>query len=151
MRQIVGIENGNILQSPMQTLVCPVNCIGAMGKGLAEQMRRAFPGLYEAYRVACAEGDVAIGKLWVWDVPGSDKKILCFPTKQDWHYNSKLEWIELGLDIFSTTYMEMGITSIAWPPLGCGEGGLDWREVRNAMRDFLTGIPIPMEIYVWRR
>lgn len=142
--------SGDILQSRCQTLVCPVNVVGIMGKGLAEQMSVKYSGLFYNYRKACLSGLLTINTLWVYPLRlyKSDKQVLCFPTKQHWKPNSKLEWIEANLKTLATEYEEMNIKSIAIPMLGCGEGKLDWeKEVRPLIHKYLGKLPIPITVY----
>ncbi len=56
--------------------------------------------------------------------------IVNFPTKANWRFPSKLAWIEAGLTDLKRVIEEKEIRSIAIPPLGAGNGGFDWRDVR---------------------
>ena len=58
------------------------------------------------------------------------KWIVNFPTKRHWRTKTQLEWIELGLQDLVRVIATKRIQSIAIPALGCGNGGLDWQEVR---------------------
>ena len=86
----------NILESDCQTLVCPVNVVGVMGKGLAKAMADEYPGLLHAYRQACKRGTLRVDTLWVYKM-SEEKQILCFPTKEHWRWPSKLEWVDHNL------------------------------------------------------
>ena len=140
------IKTGNIFTSNMQTLVNPVNCVGVMGKGLALEFKIRYPNMFEEYRNICKAGGLKPSKLHLWK--GTDKWVLNFPTKLHWRNKSKLEWIEAGLKEFVRTYKEMGIESIAFPLLGCGNGGLNPRKVISIMEEYLSKIDIPVEVYV---
>ena len=73
---------------------------------------------------------------------------MCFATKEDWWYPSKIEWIERGLKTFTYAYQSLGITSIAWPKLGCTNGKLNWEnQVKSLMYKYLNDIKINCEIY----
>lgn len=85
------------------------------------------------------------GKLWLWR--GSERWVLNFPTKIHWCDPAQIEWIEQGLLKFVTEYANRGITSVAFPRLGCGNGGLDWDDVQPMMKHFLSPLPIPVFIY----
>jgi len=67
--------------------------------------------------------------------------IINFPTKRHWKGNSRLEDIEAGLADLVKVIRELGVRSIAVPPLGCGLGGLDWNEVRPRIEAALRQIP----------
>lgn len=86
------------------------------------------------------------GKLYLWRK--SEKWILLFPTKVHWRNPSKLEYIELGLKKFVDNWKKLGINSIAFPRLGCGNDNLNWNDVRPLMEKYLKDLPIDVYIYV---
>jgi O-acetyl-ADP-ribose deacetylase (regulator of RNase III) len=139
------IHNGNIFSSTAQTLVNPVNCVGVMGAGLALEFRNRYPEMFLRYREICGKHLLSIGKLWIWK--GPDRWILCFPTKINWRNNSSPEIIEAGLKKFVAKYREIGISSIAFPMLGCGLGGLDQSEIHKIYQKHLEAITLPCEIF----
>lgn len=118
-----------------------------MGKGLAKQFKQRYPDMYVQYRVLCKSGQLHIGDLWLYKA--SDKWILNFPTKQHWGERSKPEYIEAGLQKFADIYAQEGITSIAFPALGAGHGGLDFAsQVRPLMEQYLAPLPIDVTVYL---
>lgn len=138
---------GNIFNSKSQTIVNTVNCVGAMGKGIALVFKLRYPNMFETYKQHCQNKLIDIGKLWLYK--GEEKKawVLNFPTKVHWKYPSKIEYLEKGLDKFVQTYKKRGITSIAFPLLGTHNGGLDKEIVKNLMVSNLKKCDIPIEIY----
>jgi hypothetical protein len=58
-----------------------------------------------------------------------------------------LEYIERGLKKFVESYKDFGIISIAFPPLGCGNGNLDWDDVRPLMESYLAKVSVPVYIH----
>ncbi|MGB7589902.1 MAG: macro domain-containing protein [Terriglobia bacterium] len=127
-----------VFDAPVQTIVNTVNCVGVMGKGLALEVKNRFPVVYLKYRKACESETLDIGKLQLVKTPAT--WILNFPTKRHWRFPSKLADIEAGLKKFAWTYKRRGITSVAFPPLGCGAGGLKWEDVRPLMEKYLGGL-----------
>ena len=142
---MIQYAQGNILNSPAQTIVNPVNCKGVMGAGLALQFKKQYPDMCEKYREFCREGLLKPGKLMLYKAP--DHWILNFPTKNDWRDGSNIVYIESGLKKFVDTYASKGITSIAFPKIGCGLGGLDWSLVELVMRKYLDSLPIDVYVY----
>lgn len=150
---MITYKQGNLFDSDCQTLVCTVNCEGVMGKGIALEFKKKFPDMFSAYRTVCLYGQTQLrqgGDVWLYCYPdaGRQSRILCFATKGYWRNPSRLEWIERGLQkvkSFITTY---NITSIAFPKLGCTNGGLDWMDVKPLMEKYLNKLDIPVEIYV---
>jgi O-acetyl-ADP-ribose deacetylase (regulator of RNase III) len=137
---------GNLFESPAQTLVNTVNTGGVMGKGLALEFKRIYPKMFEAYQRLCETREFRIGSLFLWRTP--NKLVLNFPTKADWRKPSRPEYIEAGLAKFVEMYAASGITSVAFPPLGCGNGELDFgTQVRPLMEKYLADLPIPVFIY----
>lgn len=137
---------GNIFNSKVQTIVNPVNTVGVMGAGLALEFKKRYPKMFQSYKRACNKGLLSVGKLMLCDE--SDYRILLFPTKTDWREPSRIEYIESGLKKFVETYESKNITSIAFPKLGCGKGGLDWQEVKPIMERYLGNLPIPIIVCV---
>lgn len=137
---------GNIFDSPAQVIVNTVNTVGVMGKGLALSYKQKYPVMFDHYKIACEKLQFIIGKLMIWYAP--DHWILLFPTKENWRNPSKLEYIEKGLIKFANTYAEKNITSIAFPRLGCGNGELNWEDVKPMMEKYLKSLPIDVYIYL---
>lgn len=133
------------MESSAQTLVNTVNCVGVMGKGLAKEFREREPQMFEAYKRICDEKLLRPGKLWLWK--GSNNWILNFPTKDHWRNPSRLEWIDQGLTKFVSGHAELGIREISFPRLGCGNGGLNWEDVRPIMERHLSPLKIAIFIH----
>lgn len=137
---------GNIFDSDAKTLVNTVNCVGVMGKGVALEFKRRYPDMFKEYEILCKEGKVRPGHPYYYqDLCGTS--IINFPTKDHWRSSSKLSYISNGLKWFEDNYEKLGITSVAFPPLGCGNGGLTWGMVGPLMYNHLKGLPIDVEIY----
>jgi O-acetyl-ADP-ribose deacetylase (regulator of RNase III) len=148
---MISFNNTNLLQSNAEALVNTVNTVGIMGKGVALQFKEHFPLNYKLYKKACEGGHVQLGKMFVTETgqltgPGY---IVNFPTKSDWRSYSKLSYISEGLDDLLKVIQERGIKSIAVPPLGCGNGGLDWKDVKPLIESKLSKLAheVNIEIY----
>ena len=141
---------GDLFQSPAQVLVNPVNTVGVMGKGLALDFKHLLPEMYRQYRILCERKQFFIGQLWLYKSP--QKWVLNFPTKKHWRLPSRVEYIEAGLRKFVQVYSKWGIRSIAFPPLGCGNGQLDFRtQVMPLMEEYLRPLPIDIFIYIYSK
>jgi O-acetyl-ADP-ribose deacetylase (regulator of RNase III) len=134
---------GNLLEAKAEALVNAVNCVGVMGKGIALQFRQKFSEDYfNDYKRACRNGDLQIGKVQIYSIKTKTipNFIVNFPTKNHWREKSKIEDIEIGLKSLVEEAEKHKIKSIAMPALGCGLGGLDWKDVRplieTAFADF---------------
>ena len=133
------IENGDIFSSECEYLVNPVNTMGVMGKGLALSFKNKFPNNFEKYKKYCQSGDLTVGKLLI--TSENNKKIINFPTKIHWKDNSKMKFIEDGLEKLKFAIKKRNIKSIAMPKIGCGLGGLDWNNVFREICKFHNQIP----------
>lgn len=131
-----------MLAANVQALVNTVNTEGVMGKGIALHFKERFPENYAAYRAACKNGTVRVGAMFVTEVSELDgpKWIINFPTKTNWRKPSALSYIRDGLKALVSVIHELGIRSIAVPPLGCGNGGLDWHIVKPMIECALAEI-----------
>lgn len=137
---------GDLFASEAQTLVNTVNCVGVMGKGVALEFKKRFPRMAKDYADRCARQEVRLGEPYLYaDETGA--RIINFPTKGHWRSPSRFADIERGLDYFAAHAAEWGITSVALPPLGCGNGGLAWSEVGPLIYAKLHRLPADFEIY----
>jgi len=134
---MIEFARGNILEADAEALVNTVNTVGVMGKGIALMFKEAFPQNFKKYEAACKRQEVQIGHMFVTERENfiGPKWIINFPTKQHWRGGSKLEWIEAGLRDLKRVIAENGIHSVAIPPLGSGNGGLDWNDVRPKIEE----------------
>lgn len=143
---MIRILIGDILQSKAQTIVNTVNCVGIMGKGLATEFKTKYFEMFEDYKIRCAAKQVKMGKPYLYP-DKSGIQIINFPTKNHWRSSSLLIDIINGLDFLISQIENWKIKSIAIPPLGCGNGGLEWKTVGPIMYQKLSKLNIPVEIY----
>jgi O-acetyl-ADP-ribose deacetylase (regulator of RNase III) len=139
----IELGHGDLLTAKVDALVNPVNTAGVMGKGLALQFKKAFPDVFTAYKKA----KLAIGRMHVVERAHAPRFVINFPTKQHWRDPSKLEYIESGLVDLVARVRDLGITSIAIPPLGCGLGGLDWADVKPLIVDAFAPLPVRVVLF----
>jgi O-acetyl-ADP-ribose deacetylase (regulator of RNase III)/uncharacterized protein YwgA len=138
---MIEFAKGNLLKADVEALVNTVNCVGAMGKGIALQFKKAFPENYKLYKKYCDQKKLVVGKMFITCTHSllNPKYIINFPTKAHWKGASRLEYVEQGLIDLVAQVQKRQIRSLAVPPLGCGLGGLDWhivsRLVCEAFRD----------------
>ncbi|MFQ5613366.1 MAG: DarT ssDNA thymidine ADP-ribosyltransferase family protein, partial [Anaerolineae bacterium] len=163
----LSLIEGDMFFSMMHTLAISVNTVGIMGKGLASRAKYQFPDVYVFYQDVCRQRKLKMGKPYLYkreaslddqlaDGPpmlpnaNSEKWFLLFPTKKHWRDGSDIKSIEKGLEWVRDNYKTEGVKSLAVPALGCGLGGLEWREVGPIMCAYLSGLEIPVGIYLPR-
>ncbi len=144
---MIEITSGNLFDAEVEALVNTVNTVGVMGKGIALQFRQAFPENYQLYRAACSRKDVRPGRMFVTTRLTDPRFIVNFPTKRHWRGKSRLEDIDAGLEDLVRVITERKIRSIAIPPLGCGNGGLDWADVRLRIERALEALEVRVLLF----
>ncbi|WP_305909649.1 macro domain-containing protein [Methylomarinum sp. Ch1-1] len=145
---MIHYTQGNLLEADVDALVNTVNTVGVMGKGIALMFKERFPMNMQAYVKACKAGEVVTGKMFVTQTGElmGPQWIVNFPTKQHWRTKSKMEWVEEGLLDLRNFIIEQQIKSIAIPPLGAGNGGLVWQEVKLKIEQTLGELP---DVEIW--
>ncbi len=140
---MMRFTQGNLLEAPVDAVVNTVNTVGVMGKGIALMFKERYPENYKAYAAACKSGEVQVGRMFVTasvELEGP-RWIINFPTKKDWKHPTKLEWVRTGLEDLKKVIQQKNIQSVAIPPLGCGNGGLEWVVVRPLIEEALCDLP----------
>jgi O-acetyl-ADP-ribose deacetylase (regulator of RNase III) len=140
------ITSGNLFTTQQQTLINTINCKGVMGAGIALRCKELFPEVYRDYVQRCKQNQVHPGEPYLYQrtqLPW----VLNFPTKNHWRHPSKIAYIRDGLHYLEDHYQAWGITSLATPALGCGNGGLHWAEVGPLIYQHFARFTIPVEIY----
>lgn len=153
---MIEFRPGSIFEAEgeVEALANPVNTDGFMGKGLALEFKRRFPASYfEHYQQAAERGEIAVGKVGVWELDrptlGSPLRfIIDFPTKKHWRGRSQLKWVEAGLRDLRRVLDTHGIASIALPALGCGNGGLEWEQVRELIEREFASVEARVVVFV---
>ena len=140
---MLKLRRGNLLEANTEALVNTVNCVGVMGKGVALQFKQAFPENYRQYERACRAGAVQPGTMLTVrnDGLGNPNYIINFPTKRHWKGKSRIEDIKAGLLALIAEVQRLSIQSVAVPPLGCGNGGLDWDDIRPLIQAAFRAVP----------
>ena len=140
---MIEIQQGNLLKVNAEALVNTVNCVGVMGKGIALQFKQAYHDNFRQYAKACRASEVMLGQMFVVSTDNlfNPRYIINFPTKRHWKGKSKIEDIKSGLTALIQEIKQLGITSIAVPPLGCGNGGLSWKTVKPLIESAFLELP----------
>ncbi len=143
-------KTGDLLDSHAEALVNTVNTVGVMGKGIALQFRERFPNNFKEYRKACEAGTLQPGRLLVVKdrhPDGREVHIVNFPTKKHWRNPSRYEYIEKGLKELILLQKEYGWRNVAVPPLGCGNGKLEWKRVKALLEKYLEPATCTYEVF----
>ena len=140
---MIIFAKGNLLETQAEALVNTVNTVGVMGKGIALMFKERFPENFRLYSAACKAGEVQTGKMFVTEVNELDgpRWIVNFPTKQHWRTPAQIAWVAEGLQDLRRFLIEKQVKSVAIPPLGAGNGGLEWISVREQIESALGDLP----------
>jgi O-acetyl-ADP-ribose deacetylase (regulator of RNase III) len=137
-------KTGDMFQENADAIVNTVNCVGVMGKGVALEFKHRWPDNFRAYKRLCDRGELRPGKVYIHQegdvLNGRNRFLINFPTKDHWRAKSKIEFIDRGLDDFVVQVKRLQIKSVAMPPLGCGNGGLEWSEVKALITKKLSAV-----------
>lgn len=146
---MIKFTKGNLLEAEVEALVNTVNTVGVMGKGIALMFKDRFQENFRLYSKACKDNKVQTGTMFITEVNELDgpKYIVNFPTKEHWRSPSQLIWITDGLKDLRKFIIEKNIKSIAIPPLGAGNGGLDWPSVRDEIEHALSDLDVYILVY----
>ena len=146
---MITFTQGNLLEARTEALVNTVNTVGVMGKGIALMFKERFDENFRRYAAACKAKEVQTGKMFVTPVHDLDgpRWIVNFPTKQHWRAPSRMEWVVDGLQDLRRFLIEQQVKSIAIPPLGAGNGGLEWAEVREQIERTLGDLDIDILVF----
>lgn len=148
-----SFHEGSLLDDNADVLVNPTNAVGVMGKGLALGFAKRWPQILSDYRRDCASGALVGGSCRLYDLPvtiferGHRRQWAAFCTKQNWRYPSRYEWIESGLRQLVAGLQANGHRSVAIPPLGCGNGGLEWERVEPMILNAFAGTDFAVKIW----
>jgi O-acetyl-ADP-ribose deacetylase (regulator of RNase III) len=146
---MITFTQGNLLEARAEALVNTVNTVGVMGKGIALMFKERFGENFRRYAAACKAKEVQTGKMFVTPVHELDgpRWIVNFPTKQHWRAPSRMEWVVEGLQDLRRFLIEQQVKSIAIPPLGAGNGGLEWADVREQIELALGDLDIDILVF----
>ena len=148
----VTLTQGDLLKAEADALVNTVNCVGVMGKGIALQFKKKWPAAYRDYKKVCDREELRPGMMHIHDLgelAGKPYYIIHFPTKDHWRGKSKVSYVEEGLTELVKTVQTLGIKSIAIPPLGCGNGGLEWPLVERMIKDAFAPLKDTVEVLLY--
>lgn len=146
---MIRFTQGNLLEAKAEALVNTVNTVGVMGKGIALMFKERFTQNYRLYAAACKAGAVETGKVFVTDVAELDgpRWLVNFPTKRHWRSPSQMAWITEGLQDLRRFILANDVKSIAIPPLGAGNGGLEWADVRKEIVAAMDGLEADILVF----
>jgi len=148
----VKLSQGDLLSAEADALVNTVNCVGVMGKGIALQFKKKWPAAFKDYKKVCDREELRPGMMHVHDLgmlAGKPYYIIHFPTKDHWRGKSKVSYVEDGLKELVKTVQALGIKSIAVPPLGCGNGGLEWSSVERLISEAFAPLEDTVEVLLY--
>lgn len=140
-------KTGDIFSEPNLThIINTVNCVGVMGKGLALEFKKRYPKVYEEYKENCDRSEYKPGSIF-FSYQYLDITIINFATKDHWRNPSQIEWIEKGLIALRAALENHSDYSVGIPPLGCGLGGLHWKDVKSLIIRHLGDLPTRIVVF----
>lgn len=149
---MIQFVTGNFFDYKADIRINTVNCVGAMGAGVALQFKKKYPEMNKEYVKACNDGTIQIGRPHVWtnnDFFNQEENLIIinFPTKLHWKNPSEYEYVEKGLHWLSNFLINHTGKTITVPALGCGHGGLDWSIVKQMIISYLSKIDMTILVF----
>ncbi len=140
---------GNIVNDKAEVLVNTVNAQlspsgnGVMGAGVAKAFKERYPSIMKDYEAAIRSGELTAGRALLFDLPDG-RKWAALATKDDWKDQSQPQWVDSGLKELGEKLRENGLKSVAITPPGCGNGGLNWKDIEPMVHKHLHGVSVSM-------
>ncbi|QTH80374.1 hypothetical protein PA10_00174 [Pseudomonas phage pPa_SNUABM_DT01] len=116
------ILDENLWAIQADTRVITVNMVGAMGAGVARTARNTIPGLYKHYRKMITQ--IEPTQFITYQHDGI--RYLLIPTKLDWRDPSPRGLVVHNFCKLVVLANRHRLGTIVLPPMGCGNGQLDW-------------------------
>lgn len=153
----ITIKQGGLLDATEDVICHQVNCLGIMRRGIAKQIKEAYPQVFKRYYDVVSRSSSPkelLGQILMDEVDqkeGSQLIIslfgqLCFGSEQ--HYTN---YAALGNAVFLMfeAISHIGVKSIAIPyGIGCGlDGGGNWEIVKEIFELYSDKFNIPVVAY----
>lgn len=112
----------SIFDSSADAFVNTINCVGAMGAGIALEFKKRYPTMFEDYKLQCQRKLIKPGDCYVYYDDEHHVYLLGLAVKNDWRYWATLEWMESSIKSLKLVILENDIKSVNMPLL-CGMNG----------------------------
>ena len=149
-------KTGNLLNSDAPIICHQVNCKGAMGAGLAKQIRNRFPSVYNTYRNADECGKLSLGAVIFANVLENNKnQVVANLCGQDGYgrmiiytdYNA----VRSCLETVKAYAVNHKLKSIAIPyGMSCGLAGGKWDKIFSIINEVFRDTNLDIEIYSFK-
>ena len=139
---MIESKSGDLLSDDADALVNAVNCIGSMDGGIARQFKIRFPEYFRDYAESCERGEIRLGEVNLYETGSAEPPFyyVNFPTMHLPGQKARIGDIDRGLADLGRKIEKRRIRSISIPALGCGVGGLEWKDVRKCIEAALGDI-----------
>jgi len=117
--QILG---QSIFDTPADAFVNTINCVGAMGAGIALEFKNRYPKMYDDYKLQCQKKLIKPGDCYTYWDDDNQVYLLGLAVKNDWKYWATLEWMESSIKSLKLVILENDIKSVNMPLL-CSMNG----------------------------
>lgn len=110
-----NIVNQSVFDSSADAFVNTINCVSAMGAGIALEFKKRYPNMFEDYQIQCKKKLIRPGDCYVYFDTEHHVYLLGLAVKNDWRHWSTLDWIECSLKSLKLVILENDIKSVNMP------------------------------------
>lgn len=146
--------NGNLLDSKADIICHQTNCKGVMGSGVAFAIKQKYPRVFEQYRKAYENGQLALGMCQIvkTNPSGEDNRLVANLCGQDGFGTSQrctnYEAIYVCLEKLADYCKKNDIKSVAFPwKMSSDRGGADWNIIRAMIQSVFKDMDIIVEYW----
>ena len=125
------------------------NTLGYMGAGVALAIRNKWPNVYKQYKMLCEHYQPVLGEVQTLMIT-SELYVANIFTQQTigrTGIHANLNAIEVGLNKIIGVALELNISEIHSPKIGCNLGGLKWMDVEKIYLKVFENIEQKCNIY----
>lgn len=128
----IEFVRGDLLEDDsLEAIAHGCNCAGAMGAGIAKDIRERWPAMFREYKRRCLAGQFTLGDVFVWTDNG--RVVFNLGTQATWRTRASLPALETSVERMLVECEERGIHRVGLPRIGAGLGGLEWQTVKSVL------------------
>ena len=131
----------------LDALAHGVNIRGVMG-GIAGTFAAKYPDMRDHYQELCSQNGLKPGHILPWKEEGKPI-VYNLATQVDPGADARYDLIDKSVKRMLSHAETYGVQNIGIPQIGCGIGGLGWRQVRKIIKKHADNSPVNVVAYTY--